>query len=71
MLTLQLISIMDQFWKEDGLDLQMNAYACLATGDMVGMLEMVMGAATLWKIQGRGAAMLALEMDSLWGGVVC
>jgi len=53
MLTLQLISIMDQLWKEQGLDLQMNAYACLATGDMVGMLEMVMGAATLWKIQGR------------------
>jgi phosphatidylinositol-4,5-bisphosphate 3-kinase len=53
MLTLQLISIMDQLWQEQGLDLQMNAYSCLATGDMVGMLEMVMGASTLWKIQGK------------------
>eukprot|EP00730_Choanoeca_flexa_P008408 TRINITY_DN12483_c0_g1_i4.p1 TRINITY_DN12483_c0_g1~~TRINITY_DN12483_c0_g1_i4.p1 ORF type:complete len:1013 (+),score=316.78 TRINITY_DN12483_c0_g1_i4:28-3066(+) len=53
MLTLQLIHIMDQLWKENGLDLQMNAYACLATGDMVGMLEMVMKAETLWGIQGK------------------
>ena len=52
MLTLQLISIMDQLWQEEGLNLQMNPYACLATGDMVGMLEMVMHASTLWKIQG-------------------
>lgn len=52
MLTLQLIRVMDQLWLENGLDLQMSAYDCLATGDEVGMLEMVMGSATVWKIQG-------------------
>lgn len=52
MLTLQLIRIMDQLWQENGLNLQMNAYDCIATGDEVGMLEMVMKSATLWKIQG-------------------
>jgi hypothetical protein len=64
MLTLQLIRVMDQLWQvprspptpphaqENGLFLQMSAYDCLATGDEVGMLEMVMGSATLWKIQG-------------------
>eukprot|EP00052_Salpingoeca_macrocollata_P004776 m.43448 g.43448 ORF g.43448 m.43448 type:complete len:1025 (+) comp14443_c0_seq1:121-3195(+) len=53
MLTLQLIRIMDQLWQERGLNLQMNAYDCIATGDEVGMLEMVMNSATLWNIQGR------------------
>ncbi|EDQ90091.1 PI3K-CA alpha [Monosiga brevicollis MX1] len=53
MLTLQLIAIMDRLWQEQGLDLQMTPYACLSTGDMVGLLEMVMGAKTLWQIQGK------------------
>jgi phosphatidylinositol-4,5-bisphosphate 3-kinase len=53
MLTLQLIRIMDQLWQENDLNLQMNAYECIATGDEVGMLEMVMNSATLWKIQGK------------------
>ncbi|EGD81356.1 phosphoinositide 3-kinase [Salpingoeca rosetta] len=53
MLTLQLISIMDQLWQEDGLNLQMNCYHCLSTGDMVGLLQMVTNADTLWHIQGK------------------
>lgn len=52
MLTLQLISIMDELWQEEGLDLQMNCYHCLSTGDMVGLLQMVTNADTLWHIQG-------------------
>ena len=35
-----------------GLDLQMNAYQCLSTGDFVGMLEVVMNAKTVADIQG-------------------
>eukprot|EP00053_Salpingoeca_punica_P012500 m.111953 g.111953 ORF g.111953 m.111953 type:complete len:1024 (-) comp15963_c0_seq1:1685-4756(-) len=58
MLTLQLIRIMDQLWQENGLNLQMNAYDCIATGDEVGMLEMVMKSATLWKIQGKVKSVL-------------
>jgi len=53
MLTLQLIRIMDQLWKENGMDLQMIPYECLATGDMVGLLEMVGESSTIWKIQGK------------------
>eukprot|EP01147_Barroeca_monosierra_P009776 gene9776-1976_t len=53
MLTLQLISIMDELWQEEGLDLQMNCYHCLSTGDMVGLLQMVTNADTLWHIQGK------------------
>eukprot|EP00043_Microstomoeca_roanoka_P011821 m.111667 g.111667 ORF g.111667 m.111667 type:complete len:1032 (-) comp15307_c1_seq1:217-3312(-) len=53
MLTLQLISIMDQLWQEEGLNLQMNCYHCLSTGDMVGLLQMVTKADTLWQIQGK------------------
>lgn len=53
MLTLQLIRIMDQLWKENGMDLQMIPYECLATGDMVGLLEMVGDSSTIWKIQGK------------------
>jgi phosphatidylinositol-4,5-bisphosphate 3-kinase len=52
MLTLQLIRLMDQLWKAEGLDLQMNAYQCLSTGDYVGMLEVVMNAKTIADIQG-------------------
>lgn len=52
MLTLQLIRIMDQLWLENGLDFKMNAYECLSTGDEVGMLEVVMNAATIAGIQG-------------------
>lgn len=58
MLTLQLIRVMDQLWQENGLDLQMSAYDCLATGDEVGMLEMVMNSATLWRIQGTVGSVL-------------
>lgn len=53
MLTLQLIRVMDMLWQEGGEDMQMSVYDCLATGDAVGMLEMVMNSATLWKIQGK------------------
>ena len=68
MLTLQLIRLMDQLWQAcpstqrsscfklsqaNGLDLQMNAYGCLSTGDFVGMLEVVMNSRTIAEIQGQ------------------
>jgi len=46
-LTLQVLSIMDGFWKEDGLDMHMNAYKCVCTGDELGMLEVVTQSITL------------------------
>jgi hypothetical protein len=40
------------FSQTNGLDLQMNAYGCLSTGDFVGMLEVVMNSRTIAEIQG-------------------
>lgn len=61
MLTLQLIRIMDDLWQAKGLDLQMNAYACLSTGDEVGMLEVVENAETIASIQGSARVALGDE----------
>jgi len=30
---------MDKLWKEEGLDLRLNPYGCVATGDELGMIE--------------------------------
>ena len=46
MLTLQMMRIMDKLWKKNKLDLGMNAYDCVATGNETGMLEVVMNAET-------------------------
>jgi len=64
MLTLQLIRIMDQLWMSEGIDLQMNAYECVSTGDEVGMLQVVMNAKTIASIQ--GGARDALKDDPLY-----
>ena len=46
-LTLQLLSIMDNLWKGAGMDLQLSPYACVATGDQIGFLEVVQHSTTL------------------------
>lgn len=51
MLTLQLIRLMDNMWTESGMDMKMNAYECLSTGDEVGMLQVVMNSKTIAGIQ--------------------
>jgi len=51
MLTLQILRIMDQFWKKDGLDLQMSVYGCISTGQAEGMIEVVPNATTTGRIQ--------------------
>lgn len=39
-LTLQMIRLMDKFWKEDGgLDFRLQPYKAVAMGDGVGMIE--------------------------------
>ena len=51
-LTLQVLSIMDDIWKGKDLDLNMNAYGCVCTGDELGMLEVVTNSNTLAGIIG-------------------
>ncbi|KAG8193956.1 hypothetical protein JTE90_011505 [Oedothorax gibbosus] len=51
MLTLQMIRIMDRLWKDEGLDLRMIPYQCMATGHRVGLIEVVPNADTIANIQ--------------------
>lgn len=38
---LQVIRVMDELWRIDGLDLKMMSYTCLATGKQVGLIQVV------------------------------
>ncbi|GAB1606097.1 phosphatidylinositol 4,5-bisphosphate 3-kinase catalytic subunit beta isoform-like isoform X2 [Argonauta hians] len=51
MLTLQIIQIVDTIWQEEGVDLRMNPYGCLCTGENTGMIEVVSNAETIASIQ--------------------
>lgn len=64
MLTLQVIRIMDTIWQNEGLNLRMMPYACLATGKEVGMIEVVRNAKTVMNIQRTGGRMAAFQVDS-------
>jgi len=58
-LTLQLLAVMDRLWKEDeGLDLRLNIYNCMATGINEGLIQVVGEAETVCKIQMRHAEKL-------------
>ena len=70
MLTLQVMSIMDNLWRQSGLDLRydhfnslssvlyiihrMNPYQCLSMGKHIGLIEVVLKATTIAKIQKKG-----------------
>jgi len=51
MLTLQVIKIMDSIWQSEGMDLRMVPYNVLATGHMVGLINVVQKAETMMHIQ--------------------
>eukprot|EP01130_Rhizamoeba_saxonica_P012642 TRINITY_DN5362_c0_g2_i1.p1 TRINITY_DN5362_c0_g2~~TRINITY_DN5362_c0_g2_i1.p1 ORF type:complete len:1067 (-),score=251.23 TRINITY_DN5362_c0_g2_i1:70-3270(-) len=57
MLTLQMIRLMDKFWKREGYDFKMNPYECISTGDGVGMIEVVQNADTCANITAAGRGM--------------
>lgn len=42
----QVLGVMDRLWKAGGLDLKVITYGCVATGDMLGLLEIVGNSAT-------------------------
>lgn len=70
MLTLQMLRLMDGLWQEAGLDLRMSCYGCIATGDGVGMIEVVLNAETTAKIHiqagGASAALFKSETLANW-----
>lgn len=68
MLTLQMIRIMDRLWKQSGLDLRMNPYGCISTGNRSGLIEVVLNADTIANIQkekGVAKVMACFERGSL------
>lgn len=64
MLTLQIIRIVDNIWRKEGLDMCMLAYTCLATGKNVGIIEVVNRAKTITSIQKSGGRMATIQIDS-------
>lgn len=61
LLTLQMLRIMDNMWKATGLDLHLIPYGCVATGDGVGMIEIVLNSDTVANISVAGGGALKLE----------
>uniref|UniRef100_A0A7S0JDC0 phosphatidylinositol 3-kinase n=1 Tax=Calcidiscus leptoporus TaxID=127549 RepID=A0A7S0JDC0_9EUKA len=60
-LTLQIIRIMEHQWERAGLDLRLSPYSCVATGDEIGFIEIVLNSDTTANISkkyggGAGAA---------------
>lgn len=62
-LTLQLLHIMDRLWKENGLNLHLIPYKCVATGASQGFIEVVQNSLTLADIHKKlgGGAIGALK----------
>ncbi|XP_047233948.1 phosphatidylinositol 4,5-bisphosphate 3-kinase catalytic subunit delta isoform [Girardinichthys multiradiatus] len=68
MLTLQMIRLMENLWKKEGLDLRMIPYGCLSTGNKTGLIEIVKNSDTIANIQrnsSNSAATAAFNKDAL------
>ena len=58
-LTLQILRIMERRWERAGLDLKLSPYLCVATGDELGFIEVVLESnttANITKQYSRGAS---------------
>ncbi len=65
-LTLQMLRLMDKLWKKEGWDLRLQPYGCIATGDQMGMIEVVLNANTTANInKEHGGATSVLNKDTL------
>jgi phosphatidylinositol kinase/protein kinase (PI-3 family) len=49
-LILQLLRVMDDLWRREGLNMQMMLYDCISTGHERGLLQVVLNATTLGNI---------------------
>jgi phosphatidylinositol-4,5-bisphosphate 3-kinase len=63
--TLQMITVMDTIWLENGLDLRMKPYLVVATGDQSGMIEIVMNSKTTADIHNLHGKFGALKENTL------
>ena len=65
-LTLQLIRLFDKLWQLENLDLRMNPYQCVATGDEEGFLEIVLNSTTTANITKKyGGALGAFKKETI------
>eukprot|EP01087_Luapelamoeba_hula_P012509 TRINITY_DN3491_c0_g1_i1.p1 TRINITY_DN3491_c0_g1~~TRINITY_DN3491_c0_g1_i1.p1 ORF type:complete len:1193 (-),score=145.86 TRINITY_DN3491_c0_g1_i1:18-3596(-) len=67
-LALQMIRIMDGLWKAEGLDLHMQPYRAVSTGEGLGMIEVITDSQTTSAIQqlhGGGGALSAFTPTAL------
>jgi len=65
-LTIQMLRLMDKFWKQEGLDLRLQPYGCIATGNEIGMIEIVLNSETTANINIQaGGASAVLAKDTL------
>jgi len=51
-------------WKSEGLDMKMNVYGCISTGDEVGLVEVVLDSETMANISKQAGGALAELTDS-------
>ena len=51
MLTLQMLKLMDTMWQAHGLDLHIIPYGCIATGNQMGIIQVVQDAETVAKVE--------------------
>ncbi|ESL08953.1 phosphatidylinositol 3-kinase 2 [Trypanosoma rangeli SC58] len=66
LLTLQLLELMDSLWKSCGLYLHIIPYGCIATGEGVGMIEVVLNSDTVANITRKyGGAQAAFREEPL------
>eukprot|EP01126_Amoeba_proteus_P013695 TRINITY_DN15872_c0_g1_i3.p1 TRINITY_DN15872_c0_g1~~TRINITY_DN15872_c0_g1_i3.p1 ORF type:complete len:690 (-),score=145.45 TRINITY_DN15872_c0_g1_i3:170-2239(-) len=62
MLSLQIFGIMDKMWKKKGLDIKLNPYVVLPTGEETGMLEVVRDTVNVAKLHKEAtSAMTSLQ----------
>jgi len=62
-LVLQVLRIMDRLWQAEGLDLGLLPYGCVATGDELGLLEIVLNSDTVANIVAKGVAKASAGMS--------
>ncbi|KAF0701277.1 Aste57867_8206 [Aphanomyces stellatus] len=63
-LTLQLIRLMDEMWRDDGKDLAMEPYKCVSTGPMTGIVQVVLQSVTTAAIHKRGGGVIGAFDDT-------
>lgn len=61
-LIMQLLRVMNDLWRKEHLDMQMNLYDCIATGDERGLLQVVLNSTTV------GSILLQMTDEQITGG---